>query len=217
MQTGVKGYPHQRLAPPEFKGPVLAVELPESDDDLRWALGVGTGYGPDIQAYLLRNTLIDFFFIAAYAGFLFYFSKFIAGLKPWRPLPAGMLVLATAAFDVLENVGILYALQHSGGSAIFIATASLLKWSLFNCTLLSIGLMMFRLDEDAAPFDQPLTGIVTLLFLASGFVGLLGWLTPTHFQHGAVLFAPVPLATVLWPFFQPWLGNFARTRVNRLS
>jgi hypothetical protein len=216
LQVTLSDYPYQRLAPPEFKGPVLAVQLPTSEDDLQWALGVGTGYAEGIDAVLFANTTADFFFIACYTGFLICFSSYIAAQLPIPDRPKYIfcaLVLLTAAADIIENLGILYALKHAGGSASWISTASYVKWTFFNISLLAIGALMFRIEDDP-PFGQPLTGLLTLLFLGSGFVGLLGWSTASHFHHGAVLFAPIPLATVLWPLLKKYCEPMHQSEIK---
>jgi hypothetical protein len=198
-----RGYP-DRPAPADFYGPILSVELAKTPEDLQWALGdCDLKNGPRIHSIVFWNTVVDLLFIPCYAGFVTAFSGFLATrLKPmqWAANVPRDLIVFAALTDFVEDGGIFYALNHTDSGIFWIAIPSLVKWTLLYLSILSLGILFLAVKD--APFAQPLTGIVTLLVLASGVVGLLGWIAPLHYQHGAELFAVLPLARALWPLLQ---------------
>lgn len=82
------------------------------------------------------NTWLDFLFLFFYSFFLFFASKKIAGTFQGMIAKTGQFVatgaLAAGILDILENIGMLIALNdHVSGSIAFCTTFfSIIKWGL---------------------------------------------------------------------------------------
>ena len=129
--------------------PILQIELPRDEDDLRAVLAAG-----DRAANVLDarggNFIDSFLFIPAYAGLLaaigVLLRRHAAGRLRATVLVALMLVPLIAVCDWVENAGISRTLDHfetSGaphaGDAARIAYPSLAKWLLVSIVLLVYG------------------------------------------------------------------------------
>ena len=90
---------------------MLALQFARSAQDVDWILGDAPS--PDREVMRVKQ-YVDFGFIACYAGLLLVLSLQAIRKRGWRlvmGIAAGICALATAVYDVLENLAILKLLD----------------------------------------------------------------------------------------------------------
>lgn len=183
--------------PSAFKKPVLALEMVGSATDGKAILEQTAGGKPAI-AYALY---LDFGFIAGYASLYLLISLLLARRNcPWAKYLAWVAAisgLASAGFDVMENLGILKLINATvitEQMASDIRDASLIKWMLSFVTMALLAVTFYALTRRAAWIGYafiitaiiglaalifrpllPLTGLTILLGLVWLVVVSLKW------------------------------------------
>ena len=161
-------FTHRADLPHGVHGPVLAIELARSEDDVRLTVGEPGSHDRDVMREAVH---IDFAFIVAYWLLLVGMSTLLdrgGGARPFR-LPAMAAIAATgaAAADVKENLAILSLLDTvPGGVTATPHDAALVKWGLFFLVLALFGVVLTRRGGWLR--------VLGLLFLASALVGFAG-------------------------------------------
>ena len=191
-------YPKRENRPSAFREPVMALELVGSAAEGKAILDQTSGGAVPIT----RTMYLDFGFIAGYALLYVLISILLARRNcPWAKYLAWVTAicgLASAGFDVVENLGILkliHAAQITDEMANNTRDASLLKWTLGFVTIALLALTFYALTKRAA--------WIGYAFTATAIVGLaaliLKPLLPLTFLP--ILFGQVWLAIVClkWP------------------
>lgn len=111
----------------EYKTPILCAELARDNDDLARVLSAS----PNQPKLWALNIAYDMPFIAAYTVLLVGIVRVRRPVTTRASWTSTFFVLA-AIFDVLENLGILYALSGGGTYAFFVRMCALLKFSLLS-------------------------------------------------------------------------------------
>lgn len=168
-------------------------------------------YPQEIAVASLRtNTYEDFGFIVLYNLFLWKFAALFAisaNGKPTvhRKIMAG-LVLLTAAFDCLENRGILRALGASNltdSMAHATRLPSLCKWAFFAAALLLTAWILAR--SESPIYSLPTRRLLALVYWSSGALLLIGLFIPHVIELAAdvfILLVLVNIVGLLGPWFE---------------
>jgi hypothetical protein len=168
----------------------------------------------DSQAYqravsgLRTNTHEDFVFIVLYNLFLWKFAALFAVSGRGKPtlhrkIMAGLVIL-TAAFDCLENFGILRALNASSltdsiAHAIFLP--SLCKWGLFGGALLWTGWILAR--SESPIYSLATRRLMALAYGSAGGLLLVGLAIPHVIELATDMFIMLVLANIIG-LLGPW-------------
>ena len=164
---------------------------------------------------LRTNTYEDFGFILLYNLFLWKFAALFAvgaNGKPTvhRKIMAGLVIL-TAAFDCIENVGILRALDVSSltdSMAHAISLPSRLKWGLFAAALLLTGWILAR--SESSVYSLPTRRLLALVYGSAGALLLVGLGIPHVIELATDIFILLVLANIVG-LLGPWFeGRFLR-------
>ena len=187
--------------PGGFGGHVLAMEFVRTGDDVDKIVGPP---GHTNRATMRRKIEIDFVWIGCYA-LLFILVSILLGTRlfpssVYLALIAAACGLFAAGFDVVENRGMLYALELTKDPATAeafrgIREAALLKWTL---SFVAMGLLAVTF------FGQGLgVSLVGYCFAATAIVGFVGlWHNPliglstTPLSIGILLLA---VQALTWP------------------
>jgi hypothetical protein len=138
-----------------------------------------------IRDAFYQATVADFSFIAAYSGFLLF--AWIA-LRPGKwSLSFMTALLLIAGSDVMENVGILNALNSplnslTDATADAIRTPSLIKWGTYALVIFLFGRELTAVE--LKPFRRPGTGILAITLMIAGGVGFTGLLPDIRRETG---------------------------------
>jgi hypothetical protein len=162
--------------PGKFRGRVLAMEFVSNTSDIDKILAPNVAYNRDV---MLKVLTIDFVWIVCYGLLYATISVLLmrrncpwAGYLGFLALIAG---LATAAFDVRENVKIIQAMTHFPYEQAIVNSvndAALLKWA-FGFVAIALLAIAFQDLESRLARWISISFIVTA---AIGFVGL--WRPP---------------------------------------
>jgi hypothetical protein len=121
------------------------------------------------------------------------------------------LVLLTAAFDCLENRGILQALAASNltdSMADATRLPSLCKWGLFAAALLLTGWILARSENPV--YSLPTRRLLALAYWSSGVLLLIGLGIPHVIELATDIFILLVLANIVG-LLGPWFeGRFLR-------
>jgi hypothetical protein len=158
----------QRALPDGVTSPILALELIHSPTRL-------SDIAPtDADRQQLREAVrLDYLFIAAYAAFFVAVGAFAAAAlgSAGKSIAIGIVVsaLAAAAFDVLEDRGMLRLLDGVSDAAPRVA--SLWKWRLlFVAAALSAPVLV---DRRAPPFRQVIGYVAAIAAIFAGVQGVV--------------------------------------------
>ncbi len=142
--------------PPRFGDPMLALQFARDVRDVDWILGDAPS--PDREVMRVKQ-YVDFGFIACYAALCAALAALAIRRGGWRlvsGIAAGICGLATAVFDVLENVAILNLLDvplRSTTPAMIgaIRAPSTAKWILAGATvvLLAVSFIPFSKTHES--------------------------------------------------------------------
>jgi hypothetical protein len=190
--TMVVTAPHYQTSnrPSAFRAPVIALELVGSAAEGKAILDQTSGGA----AAITRAMYFDFGFIAGYALLYVLISVLLARrngpLAKYLAWVAATSGLASAGFDVVENLGILRLINAAPITeemARNIRDASLIKWTLGFVTIALLAVTFHALTKRAA--------WIGYAFTATAIVGLV-----------ALIFKPLlPLSFVPILFGQVWL------------
>jgi hypothetical protein len=166
-------------------------------------------------ASLRTNTYEDFAFIVLYNLFLWKFAALFAigaNGKPTihRKIMAGLVIL-TAAFDCLENLGILRALSASSltdSMAQATRLPSVCKWGLFAVALLLTGWILVR--SESPVYSLPTRRLLALAYWSAGALLFIGPSIPHIIELATDMFILLVLVNIVG-LLGPWFeGRFLR-------
>lgn len=173
-------------------------------------------YPQEIAVASLRtNTYEDFGFIVLYNLFLWKFAALFAVGANGRPavhrkIMAGLVIL-TAIFDCMENIGILRALGASSltdSMAHATRLPSLCKWGLFAAVLLLTGWILAR--SESPVYSLPTRRLLALAYWSAGALLLIGLGVPHVIELATDMFVLLVLANIVG-LLGPWFeGRFLR-------
>jgi hypothetical protein len=205
--------PGKGMLPRGFKMPMLAIELPESGEDVRTIVKVsGKGETPEDQAAdgarrMKNGLLFDLGIILLYGstlaalGLLLYLSP-APGLARVAGAVAAALGVAAGLLDVVENVRIWKVIDGARDAASLdaLSTVSLWKWGLLAVAFLLLS-GLFALGTRTA------AGLA-MLCLVTGVVGTIGLKRHPVLETAMMLIVLTLLAAILLFAFRP--GNLLR-------
>jgi len=163
--------------PGGFGGHMLAMEFVRSTEDIEAIVGAP---GHPNRMTMRRKIEVDNVWIGCYA-LLFVFVSILLGTRQfpsamYLAVVAALCGFAAAGFDIIENRGILRALELTKGAAAsdilpLIREAALLKWALVFVSMAILAITFFGRDEWVS-----LIGYCFATTAIVGFVGL--WRNP---------------------------------------
>jgi hypothetical protein len=208
-------YPFEHNFHDKIDSPILALELSSGVADLKQVLHTETPAEADPAtdagkaiASLRTNTHEDFFFIPLYTFFLWAFAVLFtdANHRNGYVRTFTFLVILVAAFDCVENIGILRALGASSlspSTAQAICWPSRCKWGLFAVALLFTAWILVR--SSVPLYSLPTRHLLALVYGAAGILMLIGLMEP-HFVEVAIrlfaLLAGINIVGLLGPYIQ---------------
>jgi len=196
--------------PPEstggFRGRVMALEFVQTTSQANVILGDANSQN---RAAMRTQIYIDFVWIACYLGLFLLLADFLGRRQcPWAyylSWLATIVALGAAAFDVRENLGMLYLVNHPEVSQqlltdLQIRDAAIVKWTLSFVAMALLSIFFFGLDRRLNR-----VGLFFALTAVAGFIGLwykplIGVLVPLPLLLGTAL-----LAYTAWRFPEPFL------------
>lgn len=186
--------------PDNIRGRVLAMEFVSTTSDIERILGPDVPYNRDVME---KGLLIDFVWIVCYA--LLYAAISVLLMRrncPWaRYLGFLALIagLATAAFDVRENVGIIRAMNrwpYEQALVNSVNDAALLKWTF---GFVAVALLAIAFQD----LESRLAKWISISFIVSATIGFIGlWRHPLlglAFIPSFIGLILLALTAFIWP------------------
>lgn len=220
MLAGMVGYPAREKFHDNIQSPVLALELARNKDDLQQVFQTadpkdapGEVNGADaLNAYravsaLKGDTIEDCGFIPLYSSFLFAIIVLFSSdsVKKRLRIGPGLLIVAVAALDYAENLGIFRAIAAPAVTdhlAHAIRYPSLAKWALLGVALVVLGGLMMISKVDV--FPKGMRKLLGAAFILTGVMLAGGTACPVWIGYANQVFALLVIVSaigLLWPFF----------------
>lgn len=192
--VGRREFNPQKFSPDKtggFTRPVMALEFVETSEQARAILDAN-----DNREAMRRQLYLDFVWISCY-GLLYLGLSVLLSRRncPWAVYlswVAAICGVGAAAFDVMENLGILRvvnepAISQAALSGLHIRDAAIVKWTLSFMAMALLALTFYGLDKRLTRI-----GFLFSLTAVAGFIGLwqkplLGVLVPLPMLVGLVL------------------------------
>lgn len=211
LESSLREYPlHECRLHSQLTRPVLALELVHDAGELNMLLARGDPGKDAIASMFARNTSLDRPFIFLYVSLFVLFLVLIAGRRrgPWRLLMwLGIAAAVIAGIaDWIEDNGIVAALGAgtiTDAHADAIRWPALIKWGLLGASCVAIGIILL-FDRRNSPLGLTGSALLSLVLLAGVATALLSpWYPPAMETATTILFVPMLLVCLLFPFIRP--------------